>query len=442
LLHDFAKMACRKQWVLPLQFLLIGLVSLVGTGCTSDGCTQNTTKGPPADSLAPVQSELQAGNTNIVIDATPSMSGFTSSSRYQNLITLDFANASLEGTKLTYYRLTTALPGGIQEAENKMQAAQPAFYASGNTDLQTALDSLASDGLTVIVTDLFQSSADMNAVSQSIIRQVLDKDMALGIIGVRLPFDGRVYDLGPDARSFPYEGKRPVYGLVSGAPRAVSDYLENFKRYVDTEEYKFVLFSPRVAERSARADVRSTDVTRNLVQVVPKARTPLPGERTFGLRIRDNAKPAQLGAKFSMKVLPGAHPLLDPSAIDARVTGVWKCDDGEDGYVQNFKGHSTARKAFRARVVPGDSTDILRLEASPKDLRRGRYVFNFVTEVPEWDMPEWVSNWTLPPSQFGAGTPDGSKTANLRPFLLDIGSSLTAGENPRVGTFQAYVEKQ
>lgn len=435
-------MVPRTQRAPALQFLLVGLTFLVGVGCTDDMVPETALKGPPADSLTQVQSEVTGSGTDIIVDATPSMSGFTVSSQYQNLVTLGLANASLEGTKLTYYRLTTAIPGGIQAIDNKMQAAQPAFYASGNTDLQTAFDSLASDRLTVLVTDLFQSSADMNAVSQSIIRQVLDKDMALGIFGTRLPFDGRVYDLGPNSRSFEYEGERPIYGLVSGTPRAVSIYLENLRRYVSSKEYKFLLFSPRIAERSAWTTVRPTDMTKNLVQVPPEARTPLPRERTFGIRIRNNNQPAQLNAKLNMEVLPDTRPLLDLSAVNARVTEVWKYDDNRGTYAQKFQGSNRAREAFQARIVRGDSTNTLRLEISPQDLRRGKYAFNFVVEVREWRMPEWVSNWNLPPGEFDAETPDASKTANLRPLLLDIGSSLTGTNNPQLATLQAYIEKQ
>lgn len=430
-----------RQWVLFLQFLLVGPILLNNAGCDEvDRLTP--TEGPPADSLATVPSDEPVGGTDIIIDATPSMRGFTNSSEYQNLITLGLANAPSQETSLTYYQLTTAISDGIRAIDSKMRAAEPAFYASGNTNLQTAIDSVAPGELTVIITDLFQSNADMNAVSRSIIRHAFANDMALGITAARLPFDGRVYDLPPNSRSFAYKGKRPVYGLVIGAPRAVSNYLENLRRYISSEEYNFLLFSPRIAERSAWAEVRSTDTATNLVQVAPKADTPLRRERTFGIRIRDNNQPARLDAKFSMKVLPDVSPLLDFSAINARTTRVWKYDGEKGGYDQKFQGSNTAEDAFQAQVVRGDSANMLRLETSPQDLRRGRYVFNFIAEVQEWRMPEWVSNWTLPPEQFDAETPDGSKTANLRPFLLNVGASLTDTEKPQVGTFQAYIEKQ
>lgn len=440
-------MLCDKQWCLTLQMLLVWLmflVFLVGTGCVDETDSETAIEGPPPDSITEVQGSASVSGTDIIVDATPSMKGFTDTgnSRYQNFLTLSLANASIQNSELTYYQLTTAVPGGIRAVDSKMQVAQPAFYASGNTDLQTALDSLAPDRLTVLITDLFQSNADMNAVSRSIIRQAFAEGMALGVVGTRLPFEGIVYDLGPNSRSFAYEGERPVYGLVFGAPRAVSTYLDDLRRYVSPEEHKFLVFSPRIAERSAWASVRSTDTTKNLVRVKPRARTPLPRKRTFGIRIRDNSQLARLGAKFSMKVLSDTRPLLDPSVIEARVTEAWKYDDKEGRYVQEFEGRNTAGEAFQARVVQGDGTDMLRLKMSPQDLQRGKYAFNLATEVREWRMPEWVSSWNLPPSQFEAETPDGSKTANLRPFLLDIGSSLTNAENPQVGTFQAYVEKR
>ena len=419
---------------------------LVGVwGCAdTDNWTLNgsgITEGPAADSLNTVDEESATGVTNIIVDATPSMRGYSRGSRYRNFVTQSLANASIGGEEVRYHQLTTALPGGIQSVDEKMRAAQPAFYARGNTELSTALDSLEQSGLTVLVTDLFQSSADMNAVSQAITRRAFDRGLAVGVIASRFQFDGRVYDVGPAGRAFEFSGQRPLYGLVFGLPGVVSDYFENLREFVEPEKYHFLLFSSYVAEQPGRVQIRNSDPIRNLVRVKPEADTPLPSTQTLSLQIRDNNTSARLGAQLDLDVLPDVQPLLSSKSLDAKVTKVWKRDTQSGSYVGQFKERSRVEGALDIRAVQNDSSR-LRLQVRPEDLRRGFYAFNVTVNVREWEFPQWVSDWNLPPSEFQAETPDGSKTANLHSFLRNLGSDLTNTGRPRVAALQVYVEKQ
>jgi hypothetical protein len=109
--------------------------------------------------------------------------------------------------------------------------------------------------------------------------------------------------------------------------------------------------------------------------------------------------------------------------------------------VGEFEERSRAKGALGIRAVQNDSSR-LRLRIRPEDLQRGFYTFNVTVDVQEWELPQWVSDWNLPPSEFQAETPDGSKTANLHSFLLDLGSGLTNTGGPRIAALQVYVEKQ
>ncbi len=369
------------------------------------------------------------------------MRGFADGPRYRNFVTQSLANASVASERAEYHQLTTALPGGLQPVskKNRMRAAQPSFYAQGNTDLSTALDSLDPDGLTVLVTDLFQSNADMNAVSQAIVSRTFDEGLAVGLVASRFSFDGRIYDIGPSGGSFDFEGKRPLHSLIFGPPKAVSTYFENLQKFVDPSKYKFLLFSSRIVERSGQVRFSKSSKVENLVRVIPNAKTRLPSTQTLGLRIRDNGSSARLDSQFHTDVLPGVRPLLGTKSIKTRVTEVWKLDTKSNSYDTGFQGAAQATEALRTQVVRNDSAR-LQLQIRPKNLSRGFYAFNIVAEVQQWQLPTWVSEWNLPPSDFQ--TPDGSKTANLRPFLQNIGSSLTGASAPRTAVLQAYVEKQ
>ncbi|MCS4099896.1 hypothetical protein [Salinibacter ruber] len=423
----------------PLHLAAVAVsIFLVLVGCNGSSKIE---EGPPADSLATVEKDASVDVTDVVIDATPSMRGFADGPRYQNFVTQSLANASVGSGRVEYHQLTTALPGGLQAVDQKMRAAESTFYARGNTELSTALDSLDGDGLTVLLTDLFQSSADMNAVSRAIARQAFDQGLAVGVIASRFQFDGRIYDVGPDGRAFDFNGQRPLYGLVFGLPRAVSDYFENLREFVDPERYHFLLFSSRVAEQPGRVQIRDSDPIRNLVRVKPQADVPLPSTQTLGLRIQNNNTSARLGAQLDLDILPDVQPLLSSKSLAAKVTKVWKRDAQSGTYVGEFEERSRAKGALGIRAVQNDSSR-LRLRIRPEDLRRGFYTFNTTVDVREWELPQWVSDWNLPPSEFQAETPDGSKTANLHSFLLDLGSGLTNTGGPRVAALQAYVEKQ
>lgn len=418
-----------------LNFLLVAF--LFGSGC--DDNPEVLKEGPPAETFQAVSTDSMPSVVDVIVDGTPSMQGFSESPEYRSLVAQSLANSSLSGTTVKYHRLTTAVPGGMSEVKNKIQVTNQNFYSRGDTELGRAISEAGPNRLVVLVTDLFQTDADMSRVAGKLTRTILEDDQAVGLFGVRLPFDGKIYDLGFDRRSFAFKGKRPLYGLVLGNPEAVSQYFGNLHPFVDPSDYQFLMFSSRIAAESGR--IQSVDSTENLVQVAPNVIPRLPDPRYVSLRIRDNTQLGHLHALLKSNELPGVRPLTEAEGIGVNIAEVWKYDAQEESYTRSFSDSTTATRALTASVDSDGSGHGLRVEIQPWDLNSGHYCFNLAVGVDRWILPEWVSSWNLSPSQFQADEPDGTRTANLKPFLLNLASSVTESRFPQMATLQVFVEK-
>lgn len=367
------------------------------------------------------------------------MKGFSISPLYKSLVAQTLPNAAPE-RDVDYYRISTALPGGIQSFEDKTRATRGNFYSNGgDTRLQTAIDSAKSNQMTILVTDLFQTSADMNAVSRSLTDFTLENETAIGLFAVRLPFKGRVFDLGFDGRSFTHDGERPLYGLVLGSPVQISEYFDNMRRFLSSPNYRYLLFGTQISRKSYEVGkIVSRD---NLVQVSPNAAPRIPEDRRLSVRISNNNREAGLTVALEPHLLNDAKPLVRDGKKRASTTEVWRLNEGKSEYV-NISGKSASgSEAVSASVVPGENQQNLEIQIQPQELTRGHYCFNLELVLEEWGHPDWISEWSLPASQFQAENPDGSKTANLKPFLLDLNLNLLASAPPKLGAFQIYVQK-
>jgi len=435
----------RSCW---LFLAFTGVAALILGG--ADGCTDKSAsggeprsavaKGPPAEPFTAAAASEAPEGVDIVIDATLSMKGFTTSSQYKSLVAQSLSNAAPGGANVRYRKLSTALPGGIRDLGDKMRTTNGSFYENGgDTRLQTAIDSAQADRLTVLITDLFQTSADMNAVSQSLTKYVLQNEKSVGLFGVRFPFEGRVFDLGFEGRSFSFNGDRPVYGLVLGTPAQVSQYFASLRTFIPSSDYQYLLFGAQIAEKSA--GIESVDSRSNLVQVAPKGAPRLPQDRTVSVRVRNNNKEAQLLAMLRTHVFKEATSLVRVGKVETVVSDVWRFDGGREEYSNTFSNSSSAKEALTAEVLSRQNRQHLQLSLRPQGLKRGSYCFNLVVKVKEWTLPDWVSEWSLPPSQFQSDNPDGTKTANLRPFLLDLASNITHSATPKLGSLQVFVQK-
>jgi hypothetical protein len=150
------------------------------------------------------------------------------------------------------------------------------FYYDTHTRIDKAIETIQPTDTVAIVTDLFQNDNDVVALVRSLRTNVLDRGMALAVIGVPTAYAGAVdpADLGaPRGQLIPYTGSLPIFCLVAGTGRQVKTIRDEFVarfRSADPEGklLRTLIFDPHPAaprseaamtlELNARGHLRNT----------------------------------------------------------------------------------------------------------------------------------------------------------------------------------------
>ncbi len=234
-----------------------GTVVLIGIGT---GCG----KQPPIPGPTVLFGEGEAGGgagrpsptikAKVYIDATKSMYGFVNfgpgaATAYSNLLQglLDGFETGWRERNVTYLRVgatvepvtSVSKPNGSSRSRLLDAALQPAFYTTGQISLDTRLDLTLADGnsqgLTVIISDLFQQGQAVSELVSAARATVFARGNSVGLLGVRSRFKGEVCDVlpPPSNRCFAYSAQdsdavsgRPIYILAFGPQADVTQLLQ------------------------------------------------------------------------------------------------------------------------------------------------------------------------------------------------------------------------
>jgi hypothetical protein len=183
-------------------------------------------------------------SVDVFLDGTLSMKGFTVpgvTSRYVQTIQLleRAAQKGWDKGSVIFYKFGSRIDPIAGRAY--LEAAKPSFYSSPREFQKTYIEKVIDfprgyvppaggiitgdnlpngDNLKVIVTDLFQDSADVALLTKSLKENYLAKNLAVGVLGIKSEFAGKVYDVGPVNYTFDYasgdspEKFRPFYVLI------------------------------------------------------------------------------------------------------------------------------------------------------------------------------------------------------------------------------------
>ncbi|MBC7880950.1 MAG: hypothetical protein H7Y37_06400 [Anaerolineae bacterium] len=198
---------------------------------------------------------------HLFVDATESMSGFTTSTAaatpYQLLLKAleDGVNSLPDPTKkvlkFKFGKDIVPFPGSLHVTAGK----EKSFYngAGQITLIQNVLQQKYTpsnpESLSVVVTDLFQQDRDTGLLIAALSKNYLSKGLSVALIGVKSEFNGKIFDMNNSTAGVPYIGTRPVYAIVIGSYGNVSHYIEAIKltnTSLQSSGTKYTIFTPQV----------------------------------------------------------------------------------------------------------------------------------------------------------------------------------------------------
>lgn len=215
--------------------------------CALSGCGQPP---PPAPCL-PVEvkalldqdspsSPPQSARVQVLFDGSGSMAGYLRAKGgdirpIPDIVRMLQAIPSTRGDSVEFYQFGRAFHR-ITVADADRLADERAYACNGlagcdnqESHIDTALQRAAqyTQGLTVIVTDLWLSSKDLSASHAVTINAQLsalfDDGRSVAIVGLRAPYRGRISDL-PNGRQYDRETEHPLFVILVGSQRLIEAY--------------------------------------------------------------------------------------------------------------------------------------------------------------------------------------------------------------------------
>lgn len=425
----------------------------------------------------------------VYIDGTPSMQGFVSNnnSRYVQTLEKLLSLVGVEPTGLDnqprsfsgdpeFFRL-----GQQQNDERKKvqkitrnqyrQAQLKDFYtgiASGLPLLEVSQINAAlsppakgTNELAIIVTDLYQDEDDTNQIVNSI-EKYLDaagRNGAVGLLGIRSEFNGRVYtEALAGVGEFDYNSRgqalRPFYILLIGQLDEVHFYLDKLQNDLDfSQGIEAVIFSPyRLYSTVARLDRESQQDLNETLAPEQRQQVIVPGlalkHSNLVVNLKDqHIQPLRFKGQepielpFQVNLSPIPH-VLTASKLATELTSK-SFDSQQKAFAPDTKYPSLQQVLALDQVALKENTLSFTAKVQPEHIKAdGIYLFeaNLKPFGEALSSQSWWKEWnSLPNSK------DGTKTHNLELFLNDLKSRTNSlmKDNPvTVGRFCYVIQKQ
>jgi hypothetical protein len=155
------------------------------------GCDGKQFCSPPpsgaANQLPPISKSLKV---DVFLDGTISMKGFIVpgiASRYQQTLPLLESTVARgwADSQVVFHKFGTVIKDLSER--RYLDAQHPQFYDEAEvrekTLIQNVIDKAETDRLTLIVTDLFQTDADINLITAKIKEKFIAKNLSVGVLG-------------------------------------------------------------------------------------------------------------------------------------------------------------------------------------------------------------------------------------------------------------------
>jgi hypothetical protein len=246
---------------------LVLCVSISWPGAAQDACWPAGYSPQPTTMMPATPSG--AGELHIYLDGSASMSGFVAQPKpganapwIMNAMIQSFPNlASAIGGKAVFYRAGDGRAADQAQVDRPLtdqqlrEAVRPGWYngkdAPLDVPLTQALQRPAQD-VTIVVTDLFLSDAEMVGESFYTLKRPLDAALragkAIGILGIRHSFNGNIYDIPGRPEAYRDPSSRPLMFLMIGPPArivAVKEKLDSEFLREQGDQSRFTLFTPK-----------------------------------------------------------------------------------------------------------------------------------------------------------------------------------------------------
>lgn len=406
-----------------LSIVAMMFVTFFFAGCSDD---LNSTA---LENLPIIESSNQNRDEKIPVDvlwdATISMQGFTTIAPMNVYRTLpdEIENICALIGDVNFYRFGSDAMKIDRAGYRKF--TEPETYTELVTSMANAVEISNPEHLSIVVTDLFESESDWSLVTQRLKDKFFTKHLSTAIIGIRNPFDGKIFDVGLKAQSFSYATGgdqnrfRPFYLFVLGREDVVKDFVNRFEKFrrqqVIQNEIEYVIFTEHLTDHAETFATLPILDSQNLFESVE-----LEDNRVREFGIDSPTDPASVTFNFKYKPTLGTCS-IDRNSLQTQID-FFTLDSESDSWIETRNARSDGK--FSLERDEESESYLLKFEFTPeRNLQIDRWNFLHASLKPpasSFELPEWISQWNMGNIDVNPAAFDGTKTTNL----LHIAQSL------------------
>lgn len=431
----------RRQRVLSgsVLALLVMMFTLVLAGCGNDA-VQITM---PEQVASTASGDSKQIDVDVYWDATVSMQGYTTITNGNFYRTLPDRLGDIGSNfgETKFYRFGK----DIKQLEGReyRKFSEPGYYDELITAFHNVIDKADESHLSIVVTDLFESDSDWSNVTKKLKEKYFAKHLAVGIIGIKNPFDGDIFDVGLNAAKYKYNSGndpakyRPFYLFIMGPEEKVAEFFNTWKeRQSNAVEMQYLLLSENLTEEAADFSRLEIKDSKNIFK---DERLAIKDKRIREFGIDSFGDESMLVSTFNYKPRFGSFPLdmnklLVKSEVFILEEGEWKLVDDMDGKID-------------ATVAPDSESSgnyNITVKFTPELSTKAGYInFLHVSVCPEekgFQMPDWIKQWNMANIDIAPDQFDGSKTIHLMHLVDSLKASVLATSHPSLVNMNMVID--
>ncbi|MBC8123046.1 MAG: hypothetical protein H7Y22_14560 [Gemmatimonadaceae bacterium] len=386
----------------------------------------------------------EAVSFTFFVDATDSMRGYVlpgaGTSAYQEMLrTLQDAVTQFNQFSDRTYKFGNQAPVPV-ERRLHVAASSADFYrdVGGYTQVETVLNDRfappAANRLTVVITDLFQKDTDVTGLTRRLKTRYFAKGLAVGVVGIKSAFLGRVYDLDSRGSTSDVRGSRPVYALVVGTYANVAHYFDALKKGSTAlgRDGRFVIFTGQPFE--SRPDFFAGNPLLSERGGGLKSMGFLSGEPTYWFRLRE----ATQSVGFKVCAAGRYRPYVVPFNAGGNWQSSVRLVDAEGRSRLLSLPRPVAVQSDPEACAPGNTEGLgFAVSLDVDGLREpGNYLYVLEYVPTLRNDPDWWDAWNTDDA-----VTQPLRTLRLRQFLRGLEATALATDRNQAVVMQFYVQK-
>ena len=427
------------------QPMIRGLLVLLATALMTvlSGCGKNAVEiTMPQQVAGAIAEESAPTNVDVYWDATYSMQGYATipDGNFYRTLPDELGDIGSTMGETKFYRFGQDIKP--LEGREYRQFSNPGYYDELVTAFHNVIDTADASHLSIVVTDLFESDSDWSNVTKKLKEKYFSQHLAVGIIGIKNPFNGDIFDVGLNAAKFSYNSGndparyRPFYLFIMGPEQKVADFMSRWKeRQPDRVEMQYLLLSENLTEE---ADFSSLEI-QNSENLYEDDKFGIKDKRIREFGVDKFGDETHLAVAFNYKPRFGAFPLdMDKLKLE---TEVYALHDGEWQLVDDMD------EKIAASIVPDPNQAgnyAIDVKFTPElSLKPDAVNFVHISVIPEekgFRMPDWVRQWNMSNIDVSATQFDGSKTINFLHVVESLKVSVLAASRPSLVNMNMVID--